>query len=264
MIRIMAYNIYKGGRGRLDDIAQVVRNSQPDILGVLEANGWGTDDQRTLRDFSATVWLPHYFFAKSNTEFDLALLSKYKPTSISAYQDRVHHSVIVAEFSFSGIGSLCIALLHLNPYTEDARIEEIKYITTTLAALKNKNTIVMGDFNMLSSHDPYDHQTLLATLKAQDITKFGEHALRFDVFRELEAAGYHDTMALADQPFTPTVPTPANADYAHAAPLRLDYIFVSQTLAPLLTTAQVITTPPTDNASDHYPLIADFAIPRSR
>lgn len=258
MLRIMVYNIYRGGHERLQEITEIVRQTQPDILGILEANRWGAEEQRIVRAFSKDIGLPHYFFAKSNTEYDLALFSKEQPIAIAAHREHVHHSAIFAEFSFSDTNQLLVTLVHLNPFTEDARVTEIQKIIEALAARGSKNTVLMGDFNMLSPHDPYDHHQLLTTLQAQGIKKFGETALRFDAFRTLESAGYHDAMALTTQSFTPTVPTPANADYAHAAPLRLDYIFVSPALASSLTNAHVITAPPADRASDHYPLVANF------
>lgn len=258
MPRIMVYNIYRGGGEQLHDIATVVHQAQPDILGILEANGWGDDGQHTLRSLSEAIGLSHYFFSKSNTEYDLALLSKEQPTATTVHREHVHHSVIFAEFSFADLNPILITLVHLNPFTEDARVAEIQKITEMLTARGSKNNVLMGDFNMLSPHDPYNHDALLATLQAQGIKKFGEAALRFDAFHALESAGYHDATALTKQPFAPTVPTPANADYAHAAPLRLDYMFISPALAPSLTATHVITTPPADRASDHYPLIANF------
>lgn len=254
----MVYNIYQGGGERLQNIATVVRRENPDILGVLEANGWSDNGQRTLRSYSEAIGLPYYFLSKSNTEYDLALFSKEQPIAITAHREHVHHSVISAEFSFSDHDPILITLVHLNPFNEDARVAELQKLATMLAEHKTKKTVLMGDFNLISPHDPYNHQALLATLQAQGIKKFGETALRFDAFHVLESTGFRDAMALTNQPFAPTVPTPANADYAHAAPLRLDYIFVSPALITSLTAAHVITAPPADRASDHYPLVADF------
>ena len=65
-------------------------------------------------------------------------------------------------------------------------------------------------------------------------------------------------MRALKKPFVPTVPTPSNEDKMHAAPLRLDYIFISPGLQPFLKDATILRTPLANIASDHYPLVVDF------
>ena len=44
--------------------------------------------------------------------------------------------------------------------------------------------------------------------------------------------------------------------------VRIDYIFLSESLAPALTAAQIWQEPPDQEASDHRPVLAEFDLSR--
>ncbi len=59
----------------------------------------------------------------------------------------------------------------------------------------------------------------------------------------------------------PTVPT-AGFTGTEFATMRCDYLLGSRALAAHATSYQVIRTPATDMASDHYPVLMTFEIPQ--
>lgn len=240
----------------MKEIARVIRTQNPDILGVLETVGWGENDEETINKFSKTVALPHRVFTKANTQYDMTLFSRVAPREAQSIREGLWHAVTIAIYDIASLGEVAVTLLHLNPKDEDSRIAEIEVITELLHPYPYK--ILMGDFNSLSPHDPYNREELRTLFEAQGLTKFGSASLRFDCIRLIEERGFVDAMTALCKPFTPTVPTPANKDSAHAAPLRLDYLFVSQELQPFLQDARIVCDADTDRTSDHYPIVVDL------
>ena len=58
--------------------------------------------------------------------------------------------------------------------------------------------------------------------------------------------------------FYRTVPTLSNNDVAHAAPMRLDYILASPSVADRCVASNIDINQNTDEISDHYPVVAQF------
>ena len=75
----------------------------------------------------------------------------------------------------------------------------------------------------------------------------------------LEAAGWIDLGHHFDSAKVPTVPTVAYRDTEFAT-MRCDYLLASQALATKARSYQVIRNHLTDTASDHYPVLATFAV----
>lgn len=253
--RLLLYNIYQGGEERTPIITRIVQNIRPTILGVLEANGWDTHVEER-KNFAANVGLPFLYIAKANTAYNVALLSAPKPEKQYHENEDFWHTCLVTIYEFPRIGRIAIILLHLNPKTEDARVQEIKKIIDTIQPFEH--VILLGDFNSLSPSDPYNRRELMRQLQRQHITKFGANELDFRVIHYLENHQLIDVMHALQKPFVPTVPTTFNQDKDHAIPVRLDYFFVSKNLTPFLLDAQVVRNSDTEMGSDHYPVYVDF------
>ena len=257
MTRFMAYNIYQGGTGRLPLVAQAIRDAAPDVVGISEANGWGERQGARLNEVARATGLSPAGFARANTPFDLALLSRPAPRSIRSWSEGLWHAALEAVFEFPQIGEMEAIVVHLDPRAETNRLAELREIVQRLK--RCPNALLMGDLNSLSPDDPYDRDRLLTDLRSRGITKFGTEALRFDCIAFLQDAGFVDVRTALGKPFIPTVPTPMNEDRHHEGDgLRLDYGFITPSLIPRLLDASVFRTPATEQASDHYPLVIDF------
>lgn len=73
--------------------------------------------------------------------------------------------------------------------------------------------------------------------------------------------GWVDVGHALGQSGVPTVPTAGFSGTEFAA-MRCDYLLASQALAAHAKSCRVIRTPVTDMASDHYPVLATFELPR--
>jgi endonuclease/exonuclease/phosphatase family metal-dependent hydrolase len=76
------------------------------------------------------------------------------------------------------------------------------------------------------------------------------------VVTQLEKAGYIDAFAQVGAPGETTF-----LGNEHP-PVRIDYIFLSESLAPALTHAEIWPEPPGQEASDHRPVLAEFELER--
>ena len=118
----------------------------------------------------------------------------------------------------------------------------------------------MGDFNSLSPLDKYDDAKILASMKQVGIGKFGRGKLRKEVIQKVMDAGFIDTIKEFSKTFEYSVPTMYCKDKNHFADLRLDYLFITRPLVDSLKNARIIRTEETNQLSDHFPLLAEFAI----
>lgn len=98
---------------------------------------------------------------------------------------------------------------------------------------------------------------MLSELQSHGITKFGQKELAFEVTDMLEATGLID-MAAKLKNTTTTVPSAFNKDKNHEVPLRLDYIFASQSAVNHVESIEVIKNETTDAISNHYPISVTF------
>jgi len=118
----------------------------------------------------------------------------------------------------------------------------------------------MGDLNALSPRDEYTHLTWeqMNTVQREKFTT--DRHLRFDTIRAIEEAGFVDTAVHQGCNQQPTSPTAITTDVAHAD-MRLDYIFVSGSLAETIVDHRVVRNRNTEIASDHYPVVAELKRP---
>lgn len=246
----MHYNILFGGDGRLEQIFKVIKEVNPDICGILEAVGWH-DRKEEISELAKKHGYEFFEIAKANSRHNIAVISKIT-LNVSALNENIRHAVLNAEVASGEFAGTLFSFCHLSPVDEDMRLIEVNEILKNNADYKNK--VVMGDFNSLSPHDPYDRDKILKVMQEKNIKKYGENTLRFDVINTFEDAGYTDAAIIAKYPFTTTVPTPFNTDPFHADALRIDYAYVSEGLKGKVKNFAVYKTPDSDQASDHYPV----------
>lgn len=253
--RIASYNIFKGGKNGLAQLTKAVSEIKADCVGLLEANGWGENNEKILKNFVQSTHYPFSYFAKANTNYDIVCLNKIKPKNSTDFKNNFWHTALVNIFQTNEIGEIAVVFIHFNPKTETERVAEIKTLINILKPYPQ--AIILGDFNSLSPHDPYDQNELLATLKNKNIAKFGSDRLLFEAITTIESAGFVDCAASQNY-FTNTVPTPANEDLFHAVPLRIDYAFATPNIIPLIKNITVKKGGVFDKASDHFPLVLDM------
>lgn len=254
-MKVLSYNAFEGAENTQDYLFTLIERERPDLLQMQEINGWGEGSPNTLEKLAETVGFNGVVYGDSNTRFKLGTLSLQPFKSSQVLKEGFWHCAVGTTIPF-GDDELHAWNLHLCPKLEDDRLPEIRQIIDQIDP--GSYTLITGDLNSLAATDPYP-KDLAKILAAIGLTKFGEGELRFDVTDALLAAGFVDVGA--QYSWQNTVPTAANHDAAHAAALRLDYMFATAKLAALVTDYRVIKDSLSDEASDHYPIAVKFSEP---
>jgi endonuclease/exonuclease/phosphatase family metal-dependent hydrolase len=116
----------------------------------------------------------------------------------------------------------------------------------------------MGDFNAISLWDFVSRKEAEEELMQypEGVNVFNRDQGGPKVVTQMEKAGYVDAYARFGAPG-------ANSSLRTDHPaVRIDYIFLSESLVPALTATQIWQEPPGQEASDHRPMIADFDLAR--
>ena len=253
-MKLMTYNILDGGVDRLGLIIEAITSVGPDYLTINEANTFAADGNKVLKEVSSKIGLPYCDIALSGEyDYHVAVFSKYPLETVQKIQP-LKRACIIATVK-TDVGELSIASLHMNPYAEDLRREEIERVLSYQNKFEKR--ILMGDMNSLSWEDGYNPKMVqeFNDIQKKKYTKNGK--LRFDVISTMTGAGYNDSAVVLKKNNISTVPTPMNEGAAHGD-VRLDYIFVSRPLVSHLANYEVIKNEVTKKASDHYPVVVEI------
>ena len=254
-MKLMTYNILDGAINTLLQVIEIVNQTSPDFLTLNEANTFAENDHKLLEEFADKTNFSHFEIALSGEgNYHVAVFSKFPFIETKKLQP-LSRACLITTIN-SPFGLLSVASLHLSPFSEDTQHGEIDLIVN--AQKEYPNRILMGDLNSLSRIDKYDEKIIDKFNEAQrkKFTKDGE--LRYDAIDKILSVGYFDPAIKMDKNMEPTVPTAANKDNTHGN-MRLDYIFLSESLMPHLLNYSVIRTKLTDQASDHYPVTIELA-----
>lgn len=252
-MKLITYNILNGGEDRLESIIKVISGEKPDFLIINEANEFEKDDK--LNKFSEKIGLPHFKLSLSGEyNYHAVLFSKYPFKEVKEIKPLRNAGVLVVVDT--KLGKICIAGAHLSPYTEESRLPEIDLIIDEQKQYPNK--VLIGDMNSLSAGDGYDEEVIKGFNETQ-LSKFTTNGkFRFDVINRITASGYLDSALIFKKQKTPTVPTGLKEDEAHLTDIRVDYIFVSESLKDKIKSYSVVRNKITEKASDHYPVTIEL------
>lgn len=163
-LRIMTYNIqstrdyFKRDFNHLP-ISSVIKQINPDIIGLNEVSGYGENAKNKARFYdqigtiAKTCGYPYYYFGKAitvdNSPYGNAIMSKYPindietimiPNPLVKDEDAFYESRCVIKCNIENLNFL---ITHMGL----AKSEEINAVNTILNLTSSK-TILMGDFNM--------------------------------------------------------------------------------------------------------------------
>lgn len=267
--RAATYNIHhwEGIDGRIDvaRVAEVVRGLDADLVALNEVyHPWTApdDDRAALMRMAETLGMTVAFGAalhrdpagaSSATGYGNALLSRWpilahathKLTGAPGHEPRILLEVRVQHPSGR---PLTAYVTHLDHRSEEVRWSQAQSLLLWTARDRGRPHLLLGDLNALAPGD-YGAPGAWERLEAE------MHALGFDVesprvLPRLLSAGYVDAMAASGSP----VPT-----WSTERPqLRIDYILVSEPLAPVLVECVRFEAAPAPVASDHFPVVATF------
>ncbi len=255
-MKLMTYNILNGGEAGLDKVIEAVKREAPDYLTINEANTFSDNNNRVLKKFAKETGFEHYDIALSGEyEYHVAVFSKQLFKEIHKLTPLMR-ACIVAVID-TEMGQISIASLHLTPYSEDLRHPEIDKIVAFQK--KYPNRVLMGDMNSLSRLDGY-HPNMMKNFNEMQTKKFTTNGkLRFDAIDKIMSVGYVDSAVELHKNTDFTAPTSIN-EYAAHSNMRLDYIFVSESLKSRINDYKVVKNELTNTASDHYPVLLSITM----
>jgi len=252
-VKVMTYNILDGGENRESLLLEVFKAKQPDVIILQEVFQEGL-----IQEFAKALNMD-YFFAKGNNIRHLALLSRLPIVS-----PRNHHpfpircAVLEATIEFASNYHVQLFGVHLAPfvafYREWWRTWELKIILRKAMQYNNIPCLIAGDFNAIAPNDRVEWVDSIPSSLKWTLRMQGWRVFHWALAQPL-AAGFTDSYRFLhpkEDGFTLPTPEP------HA---RLDYIFVNDILKANLQQCDVVCDiEAVHRASDHYPVLAEFAV----
>ena len=250
-LRVMTYNVLDGGVNRESYILQVIQAVNPDLIVMQEVT-----DANILRSFGQTLRMQS-FIGNGNRERKVALLSRLPVIDFKSHHPLlpIWHNVIEVEVEYRTDRTFRLFGVHLvaNLWVgfELWRLLEIRYILRYAQESKNELCLITGDFNTAAPTDTFMIKRMPKKIK--NILRLqGNRIFGFSI-QSVLASGFIDcfrSMNPKEDGFTLPPPQPNT---------RLDYIFTNPAMKQHLTKCWVVREPnAVTNASDHYPVVAEF------
>lgn len=270
-LKILTYNTLFAGRDGRDDrraVAQIslINELKPDVFLMQEAKGFDANGGAWLYSLESLIGMRGFLAIAPHTGQHVAIFVRKPFQTVSFVTDNIHfhHALATLKVALPG-GSeheqiFTFMNAHLCPNGAVARQREADYLA--VQADPRSFTLLIGDFNSASPHDsePEGFKELSAHHRARYISSDLNTADR-SVLAHLEIAGWVDVGHLLGGSNIPTVPTAGFAGTEFAV-MRCDYMLASLALAQYASSYQVIRNSETDMASDHYPVLATFEVPK--
>lgn len=245
-LRILSYNIRHGGAGREAPLVEVISACNPDIVilqeatkpGVLERLCVGTGMQvlgsrpRESLAFMSRVPIVHY-------EWHRPRASRHAFLEIVPAGDPVR------------LFGLHLSAVHA-AWTERRRVLELRALLKSIEKHQHGFHLLAGDFNTLAPGELLDIRKLPHRLRALVWLSGGR--IRWKTIQVVLNARYVDVFRSLN-----------GAEPGHTFPtwgphVRLDYFFVPVGALHRVTQCSVVQHPRAKEASDHSPLLAEFAV----
>ncbi len=269
--RVMTYNALYGFHERSDEALiyreeragaarDVVRAEAPDVVALTEGAYFGHRGRVVRHDFAAMFALPHVACAGSEGEWGNVLVSRFpivraERLPLGRSPKGAPPSALRATLDCGG-REVHIDVVHPSPHVAES--ERVEAFAPLLATMRTPY-ILLGDFNALSDEDDYSAEALVAQMQGHVAEPEAVAARMLDrkLLASVRASGLVDT--LAPEGRTHTIPSRLDRPHAtQGARIRIDYIFASRDLRVLH--SEIIQRPPTDEVSDHYPVVATLEL----
>jgi exodeoxyribonuclease-3 len=242
--RLLTYNIWRGGSGRVATIARVINSCAPDVVLLQEA----TDAAVVAQLAEATGMAA----SGSSPRQSLGYLSRQPPAHVSWHRPRVSRHAFI-ELIPAG-ERLRIFGVHLSAvlaaWTEQRRRYELRALLRSVAQHQHGFHVLAGDFNTLAPGEILQVRRLPFRLRPFVWLSGGR--IRWRTIQTVLDAGYVDAFRFL-HPDEPGLTLPAGDPQ-----VRLDYVFLPQPFVGHLLRCDIVRDPPAVTASDHFPVVADF------
>ncbi|MEK6279653.1 MAG: endonuclease/exonuclease/phosphatase family protein [Acidobacteriota bacterium] len=245
IVKLLSYNIRFGGRGRENQLAEVIRAVGPDLVVFQE----GTDPELISR-LAISTELPHW---AARREHSIAYISRLEISHHEwHYPAGAKHSFL--EIVLAGTEERVFGL-HLSStfskWSERKRVREIQALLKSIERHQAGFHVLVGDFNTLAPGETLDVRRMPAWIRG--LVWLSGRDIQRDTIQHIKDSGYVDGYRLLhpdDKGYTFPVWDPH---------LRLDYVFMPSGFSARLVSCDVIRQHgEASKASDHFPLLAEI------
>ncbi len=285
-MKLLTYNIHgwrtTDGRPNFDMLARVIADTGADIIGLNEVfypRVVAGADRPALEALAAQLNM-HFVFgpclrwpAQDEMPADAygnALLSRWPIIASAAHhltpKEEAQQKLLVGKETrgllegrilLPNNETFTVYVTHLDHTDEDARVAQLRTLRSWTVRDRNRPHVVMGDFNTISPWDFAGRQDEAERLAQRPDSAYLTQPGGSRVVAQMAKAGYTDTFTRFGQPgeqsFIP-------AEVA----MRIDYIFASQPLAPMIKSCAIWLEAAGTEASDHRPVLAEIDLGMSR
>jgi endonuclease/exonuclease/phosphatase family metal-dependent hydrolase len=243
-LRVLSYNICRGGSGKKKQLATVITAARPDIVVLQEATVPAVVEQVAKRTGMAQ-------WASTRGE-SLGFMSREKVDQYQWHHPRLSRHAFL-EIEPAG-GNMRIFGVHLSAlysaWTERRRVIELRALLASIKRHQKGFHVLTGDFNTLAPGDLLDFRKLPNRLRALVWLSGGK--IQWRTIQIILDAGYVDGYRVVH-----------GGDVGYTFPtwaphVRLDYMFVPAGFASRVVACEIVVHPAAPAASDHFPLLAEL------
>ena len=241
-IRLLSYNIQRGGAGREDALVSVIRPCHPDIVVFQEATQPAVIE-RLARECGMTA-------CASLPRLSLGFMSRIPIAHYEWHRPRVSRHAFL-EIVPDGVPFRVFGV-HLSAvfaaWTESRRVFELRAMLSSIKRHQDGFHALVGDFNTITPGELLDFASLPQKVRATVWLSGG--TIRWRTTQVVKDAGYADAFR-ALHPTNPGLTLPSSHPQ-----VRLDYLFVPGSSLHRVETCEVVTSDAAARASDHLPLFS--------
>jgi exodeoxyribonuclease III len=251
-MRLLTYNILKGGQMREAEIIEVIQSVSPDVVVVQEV----LEEDRLQQIATALGMSPFLAHSQGRLPLRVGLLSRLPVLDFhTLHLWPVWPSCLQATVQLANGHSLTVFGVHLAAYypwfVEWWRVHQIRTLLRYIRQAAPERHLLVGDFNTIAPGDRALLGEAPLWVKAQASFQLG-YIARWALGRLLDT-GYVDCFRkLHPEEDGFTLPS------VHPQ-VRLDYVFADPSLKDALRECRVVRSPKAvTTASDHLPVLAEF------
>jgi exodeoxyribonuclease-3 len=245
-IRLLSYNIRRGGAGREDALASVIQPCAPDIVVFQEATV-----PAVIEALAARCGMP---FWAAMPKLSLGFMSRLPIAHHAWHRPRFSRHAFLEivpegpEFRVFGVHLSAV----FAAWTERRRAIELRSLLHSIRRHQHGFHALVGDFNTVTPGELLDFASLPQKVRATVWLSGG--TIRWRTIQLVRDAGYADVFRVmhpTDAGLTLPTPTPQ---------VRLDYLFVPDPHLSRVTQCEVVRAAQAQQASDHFPLLAEIQV----
>lgn len=245
-LRLLTYNIQRGGAGREAALLSVIRACAPDLVVFQEATR-----PAVIEQLAAALSMPYW---AAQPRLSLGFMSRVPIAHYEWHRPRVSRhaflEIVPANMELRVFGVHLSAVFAA--WTERRRVFELRAMLQSIARHQHGFHALLGDFNTVTPGELLDFASLPQKVRATVWLSGGR--IRWRTTKVIADAGYTDVFR-ALHPRDPGLTLPASKPQ-----VRLDYVFVPAPHLARVVGCEVVRSGAAVTASDHLPILSELEV----